>query len=178
MATLIIVEGPQGAGKTTLVNKLSKRYGFPVIHRAAPPAKHTDPKVVEEWFADALHMRSPTGLILDRWVYSNRVYARLLKNQPLLPPDAVRALERKVVDAYGRHATIFLTSNATTLARRIARRDKPTMAPLRDPVLIGKVVKAYEKQFNDCSLHKCQLTGSAADVLRAARTFIEETIRS
>jgi thymidylate kinase len=172
---LIVVEGPTAAGKSTLVAKLSAKYGLPVIHRAVPPSKLKDPRLVEEWFRDALLQRGPNGLILDRWVYSNGVYAPILKNQPKVPVDGC---ERQALAEFDRCGTIFLTSNVPTLLRRISRRDKLTMAPLRDEAALEKVVRGYEEQFNRCALLKCQLTGSSTDVYRAARTFIQETLLS
>ena len=168
---LIIVEGPTGAGKTTLVERLSKRYKLPVIHRARPPARLTDPVVMEEWYLDALNQRTSDGLILDRWIYSNPVYARVLRNQPRIRLDRC---EGSVLTSFDRCATIFLRANPDVLLRRINRREKPTMAPLRDLARLDRVVREYDRVYNLCQLPKDLLMGTQDEVYRAARKLIEE----
>lgn len=166
---LIIVEGPHGAGKTTLIERLSKKIHLPVVHCARPPAGRTNPLVVEEWYKDALLKRVSAGLILDRWIYSNPVYSKVLKNQPRIP---FAACEGEALTSFDRCATIFLSATPETLLRRISRREKPTMVPLRSIEAIRKVSELYQKSYNDCQLHKCQLSGTAAEVYAAARKFI------
>lgn len=171
---LIVVEGPTGAGKTTLVERLQKRFSLPVVHRACPPGKLNDPKLVEEWFENALLNRSSDGLILDRWVYSNGVYGRVLKNQPVLDAAAVQRLERKALDAFGTCATIHVSATPDSLLRRINRRTKPTWDRLRDTKILSKLVAGYGTAFNDCTLPKVQIiTADVASTYRDARQFIE-----
>ncbi len=175
MSRLIIVEGPTGAGKSTLVEKLAKKYKLPVEHRACPPGKLKDLKLVEEWFGNALMLRSSDGLILDRWIYSNGVYGRVLKNQPVLKADALRRLERMVLDAFGTCATIQLGASPDSLLRRIRRRTKPTWDRLRDPAVLAKLCAGYDAAFNDCTLPKVQLTTvDVATTYRDACQFIEQ----
>lgn len=167
---LIVVEGPTGAGKTTLVERLTKKIHLPVVHRARPPGR-LDPSVVEEWYRDALLQRVSAGLILDRWIYSNPVYSRVLANQPRI---SFTRCEESALQSFDRCVTIFLHADAPTLLRRINRRDKPTMAPLKDLETLEKVVKLYQDSYNSCQLTKCQLSGTAAEVYAAARKFITE----
>lgn len=168
---LVIVEGPTGAGKSTLVARLSKALRLPAIHRAAPPSRLKDPAVVLEWYQDALLQRVPEGLILDRWVYSNNVYAPILKNQPKV---SIRPCERMVLDTFEKCVTIWLTDTPEALARRIARRDKPTWTSLKDPDTLKRLVAGYDAVFNRCNLPKFQLSGDARQVLAAARKLTEE----
>ena len=36
---IIIIEGPDGSGKTTLANQLSKQTGYKIIHRVQPKSE-------------------------------------------------------------------------------------------------------------------------------------------
>jgi thymidylate kinase len=163
--TLIVVEGPTGAGKTTLVKLLASKYRYPVVHCGPLPIGRE-----EGWFFEPFE-RATKGLILDRWVYGNSVYGNVLRNQMLV---SVPFCESYALAKFDRCVTIFLTAPAETLARRIEERAKPTMEPLRDVETLRKVVRGYEEAFARCYLAKCQLTGSSAEIYRAAKEFISE----
>ena len=36
---IVIIEGPDGSGKTTLANQLSKQTGYKIIHRVQPKSE-------------------------------------------------------------------------------------------------------------------------------------------
>lgn len=73
---MIIVEGPDNAGKTTLCNKLSKDLGLTVVHSERPkpgsnPVNHS------------INQIAPWGnIILDRcYAISEYVYGRIVRNR-------------------------------------------------------------------------------------------------
>ncbi len=176
---ILIVEGPTGAGKSTLVDRLSKKLVLPVRHCGSPPSKLKDPKVIEEWFGDALLSRTSNGIILDRWVYSNRVYGTALKNQVVLNAEAVRRLEQKVLDAGVIRVTLYLQASPDSLRRRISRRDKPTWDVLRRPGVLEKLCAGYDQSFETCNLPKIKLTTVKPSATYAeAMAFINQEIIS
>ena len=44
---LIIIEGPDGSGKTSLANKIAAQTGWPIVHRSQP--KNEEEKSVKTW---------------------------------------------------------------------------------------------------------------------------------
>lgn len=61
---MIVVEGPDGSGKTTMVERLKSEFALEQIPRAAnSDAEYTQP--LDEW-VDMVQMRAREGIILDR----------------------------------------------------------------------------------------------------------------
>lgn len=89
---IYIVDGPDGTGKTTLCNKLSELYGIPVIHLTY----YKDKKEHEKQFQDALDMlrKSPSGFILDRYIFSEKVYSDVYRDSKYISifDDCLNAL--------------------------------------------------------------------------------------
>lgn len=72
----IILEGPDGSGKTTLAEALCKKTGFPVVHLTYIK----DPELMEKQFYTVMRMNE---VILDRYVLSNMAYSHIFGNQPV-----------------------------------------------------------------------------------------------
>lgn len=63
----IILEGPDGAGKTTLAERMAKKLGLPVMHLTGIK----DEKLLTKQFNIALNSED---VILDRYIFSNLAY--------------------------------------------------------------------------------------------------------
>jgi len=86
--SLIIVEGPDGAGKSTLITRLVKDFGFPVYRSGGPKDAENMKRVVKEMATLAL---DPTTVYLcDRtpWV-SELVYSQALGRAPVMPIEFI-----------------------------------------------------------------------------------------
>jgi hypothetical protein len=78
---MIVVEGPDGAGKTTLVERLCKRYGLEVGVRQETNREEIWRSTVPDTFealTEAIRAERPLPRIWDRLFYSEFVYARLV----------------------------------------------------------------------------------------------------
>jgi hypothetical protein len=83
---IIVLEGPDMAGKTTLARQLADTYQNSEIKRQGPPSGdilETYLRPIEEW-ASSLRTNESEHLILDRWHMGELVYGPLLRGESLL----------------------------------------------------------------------------------------------
>ena len=66
----IVIEGPDGSGKTTLGEKLSKAFGLDYIHLTYLE----DREALHKQFKEASDRMWKGGVVLDRFILSNTVY--------------------------------------------------------------------------------------------------------
>lgn len=72
---LILLEGPELAGKTTLAERLRDEHGFTVLHRG-PPQVHP---LLEYERTLELEEESDAHIVLDRWHVGELIYGPLLR---------------------------------------------------------------------------------------------------
>lgn len=82
MRRLIVVEGMDNTGKTTLVNKLAHKTGYTVI-----PSRGPDKDQVREWLKMALQKAMEDDVIFDRIsLVSEEIYGPLLRGGSVFEP--------------------------------------------------------------------------------------------
>lgn len=93
MVTIIVVEGPDGSGKTTLALWIAQKYG---LEYTRPPAdllsssEGPSPGLVE-WWENELGSSASKDRVYDRTFYVSEVlYAQAQKDRPLMCPDPER----------------------------------------------------------------------------------------
>lgn len=84
---LIIVEGPDKAGKTTLCREIAERFGYDYVHFGAP-----GPDPAKEYADFLLNLKKPT--VCDRFLYGELVYGPLLRGKSIITPLQKTVLER------------------------------------------------------------------------------------
>lgn len=75
---IVLIEGPDGSGKTTLCEVFVKKYGFHYIHLG----RQED---IEETYKDLLNRLKGTkeDIVIDRAILSNEVYTKIYGGQKL-----------------------------------------------------------------------------------------------
>jgi hypothetical protein len=148
---LIIVEGPDGAGKTTLVGQLTEYIVRTTSARvmrlhARPPVPPTDS--FKEYVQPLMGYRTtdPFHVICDRWHLGERVYPKILGRETDMTRDIFDRVE------------MFLESRGAVLVRpyvgayRLKKRIAERGDDLITPRMIGNIVYGYNHVFRQTRL--------------------------
>lgn len=119
---IYIIEGPDGAGKTTLVEQIKKSHmNAKVLHFGAPQT----PEEADNYYkvyAEAINaMRDDEVLIFDRSWYSDMVYGPVMRNRHEMTQEHADMLSAMVV-ARGGGIIIYCTAPIKVLWSRCQRR--------------------------------------------------------
>jgi deoxyadenosine/deoxycytidine kinase len=160
----IVVEGPIGAGKTTLALRLAERFGAKTVLEEA----QANP-FLERFYRDSARYALPTQLfflfqrvdqlrdIAQRSLFDESVVGDFLFDKdPLFArltlSDDELALYRKIFDSLRPQAptpdlVIYLQAQPDTLVERVRRRGRPLEASISDPYL-RSLADAYSRFFH------------------------------
>ena len=113
---LIILEGMDCTGKSTLAKKLSEKLDFPIVKGSSfEQAKCSN----ADLFKSFMELTKLKNTILDRFIYSNEVYASIYEDYSILSDEQRRFVEREIA---GSALLVYLHANNTTLIARIEKR--------------------------------------------------------
>ncbi len=136
---VVVLEGCDGTGKTTIASALAGRHGYFVVHSARPP-EGTDL---------AGHYRSilalPGKIALDRSFISELIYGPAKYGRSRLSAPDAAELAFRVADSGG--VLVHLTGCPDVIAARLRARDG--YAPPLER--IGALIEAYREVFDALS---------------------------
>lgn len=92
-AAHIIIEGPDGAGKTTLAKQLCSEAGYAYRHEGPPPASAT---ALQHYAGILASLTEPT--LLDRFHLGELVYGPVVRGGSGLSPDAMGQLHQTLFE--------------------------------------------------------------------------------
>ena len=132
---VVVLDGCDGTGKTTLATALCSRHGYVLVHTARPP----DQVDLAARFRSILAI--PGKIVLDRSFVSELVYGPLRSGHSRLSPPQAAELAFVVADRGG--VLVHLTGAPEALAGRLRERDgyTPTQDRLRT------VLEAFREVF-------------------------------
>lgn len=141
--TMIILEGTDCCYKSTIADKLSKELGYPVIKGSSfELAKSGNEKLFEHFNK----LADEDNVIIDRYIYSNLVYAKKFKDYSILTEEQQRTIEEKIRD---KAKVIYLHADPKVIKQRLLERGDEYIKD-RD---IEPVLKLYRKVMSDAGLH-------------------------
>lgn len=88
----IIIEGPDGAGKSYLAEQLAEALNLQIVHFVAPTDDSSQFDMYRDFLIDA------HNTILDRAWYSDMVYGPIFRGKAEIRSNAMRELERGAED--------------------------------------------------------------------------------
>ena len=102
---IIIIEGPDGSGKTTLAEKLSRQTKYPIIHRSQPKTDEEKKTMMGEYLQT---IRSGKNMIFDRCWYSEMAYGPVMRDVSVISYPEMYELEEQLAEHL---CTLFRLSN-------------------------------------------------------------------
>ncbi|AKF30959.1 MULTISPECIES: AAA family ATPase [Bacillus amyloliquefaciens group] len=141
--TMIILEGTDCCYKSTVADKLSKELGYPVIKGSSFELAKSGNKKLFEHFNK---LADEDNVIIDRYIYSNLVYARKFKDYSILTEEQQRTIEKKIRD---KAKVIYLHADPKVIKQRLSERGDEYIND-RD---IEPVLELYREVMNDAGLH-------------------------
>ena len=122
MATFYIIDGPDGAGKTTLVKKIIEANpGAITMHFSKP---NSDEEAFNYWkvYLEALKKSAGASVVIfDRSWYSDMVYGPVMRGREEMTKENMETLEL-AVRALGGGLILYCTGKPEVLWRRCKQR--------------------------------------------------------
>jgi thymidylate kinase len=138
---LIILEGNECNYKTTVAEKLSKQLNIPVVKGSSfEYSKCTN----EELFARFKELAALDNVIIDRFIYSNRVYATLYEDYAILTNE-----QRMEIEDIIRHKSTvyYLFADDDIIKERISERGDDYV----DVSMVKKINNTYSDTMMDAT---------------------------
>lgn len=140
---IYIIEGPDGAGKSTYAKFLSTVTGYPVIHFSNPKSEEEKAKMYEMYLEI---LENNDDVIFDRSWISDLVYGPVLRGGATITPRQSAVLGNRLAGKGG--MIIYCTSDLKTLLERAYSRGEELIKPHQ----FVDIVEGYEMIFKDTSL--------------------------
>jgi thymidylate kinase len=134
---LIILDGCDGVGKTTLAASLANRYGHAIVHASLTPPG------IDLFARYSAMLAYPGAVVLDRSFVSELVYGPLDRGHSRLTLDQAASLASAAADRGG--IMVHLTGRPDRLAARLMARDGSAPSRLR----ISTLTAAYAEVFTE-----------------------------
>ena len=137
---IIILEGIDGSGKTTLAQQISHQTGYPIIHKTQPKDEAEKKLMIGEYLQV---IRTNKNAIFDRCWYSEMAYGPVMRDTSVITFPQMYELER--LAAKSGAMIIHCTGSEAALWQRCQKRGE-------DYVVCRDDFKAIHKNFNDIFL--------------------------
>lgn len=135
----IIVEGPDGAGKTYLANQLAAILNMEIRHFSAP---QSDKEAKNQFNMYRDVGLESDGIILDRAWYSDMVYGPIFRGEAIISSNLMRELER----GYGNSVVIYCTGDPKKMWKAAQERGEDYVHSYKQ---YKEVCKRYDDIFNN-----------------------------
>lgn len=171
---LIILEGPDGAGKTTLANRLAELTGAKLLRKGP-----IERDVISEYTLDLQWYRPGQGedVVCDRWHLGEEVYGPILRGGSTFDRATYHHVEKTLVT---RGALLgVLMPPLKELVRRVEARGDDLVGAEHLP----EIVKGYDEALRRVQLPKIKFTSDygvdfmASLLIRSARHLEEMSLR-
>jgi len=114
---IIIIEGPDGSGKTTLAQKLSKQTKYKIVHMSQPKTEDEKKQMLGQYLQI---IRLNKNLIFDRCWYSEMAYGPVMRKESIISFIDMYVLEEALAKAGA--IIIYATGSKAALWQHCQKR--------------------------------------------------------
>lgn len=114
---IIIIEGPDGSGKTMLAEQISRQTGYNIIHRTQPKDDEEKKRMMGEYLQT---IRAGKNMIFDRCWYSEMAYGPVMRDTSVISYPEMYELEAQLAKAGA--IIIYCTGPKAALWKRCTKR--------------------------------------------------------
>lgn len=133
---IILLEGPEAAGKSTLAKLLEEQTGYPVVHMDKPK---TDEEKQNMYMDYMNKIQSVDNVIFDRCWYSEMVYGPIMRDKSYISHSQMCNLESALVRKGA--MIIHCTDNVALLWERCNERGEDYVT---DAKTLVKITQGFE----------------------------------
>lgn len=138
---IVILEGPDGAGKSTLKNELTKRFNFiEPIPKSLPTHKTTEVMCGENAAALNLAIYNGDNVVLDRGWMSEDIYSKVLRQAPSRFSRAHKAMFERLALTAGVVVILCDPGSSHVLQNITERGDEH----IRDATVLCSIINEYD----------------------------------
>ena len=138
---IIIIEGPDGAGKTTLANKIKDQTGYLLMHRSQPKTEEDKKRMMDEYMQV---IKSGKNCVFDRSWYSEMVYGPVMRDASVITYPQMYELERML--ARNGALIIHCTGPEIALWKRCLKRGEDYIT---DRETFSKIYTGFDELMHD-----------------------------
>lgn len=138
----LIIDGPDGGGKSTLAKRIAEQSGFEIIHFSYPKTEEEKANMFK-MYTDAIYKHD--NVIFDRSWYSEMVYGRILRGKSAISFGQMGELER-ITAANGGGLIIHCTDTLNNIWDRFKARGDDFIPP--NIVLLNSIINDYDQLFH------------------------------
>lgn len=147
MAKLVIIEGPDGAGKSTLIQNLVAMGGFVSIHTGGPPRDRQDLEDKLDKIKLAFDIAGDDILLLDRHpAVSDPIYSKVSGSRSFMTPGFLGE------QVWSMHPVfVYCRGSADSMRKNISKTPKAHKSPEQLLQVIqhhGEIVQLYDAFFS------------------------------
>lgn len=143
---IIIIEGCDKTGKSTLADKIAKHTGYKLVHLGVPKDKQHF-----EYLNGLLDEHKDTGVVFDRFHWGDPVYAGITNDGQVLNQNQFSRIESRLVSLGA--IIIYCYDNEQFIAERFASDKEELIDPEYIPIITGRYDKLLDKTMIPTYLH-------------------------
>lgn len=138
---ILILEGPDGSGKTTLATRLHATTGYPIYHRSKPENDEDKANMMEQLKAD---FKVYKNVIVDRCWYSEIVYGNIMRDGSVIDYPEMYDLERLALSKGA--LLIYCTGDPAAMYKRATARGEDYITSFADYM---QICRSYDRLMFD-----------------------------